>query len=333
MAVSKGLAAFEKLAQQNRDTIMKNRGAKSPYRDIDAPVGAYYARIIKNPLDTANVDQKDKDGKKTGFKKETMRARLQVSIVCSADPQCTPAELEKHKGSAGFIQFYLPDGDNEAWQRYYDTLDLIGVDTNGIVLTQDEIQDADNQYTLAQVSEFIEEQKPFCLIAITSPGGGTNKFINYKSSAEQGDIEQLIGHEIDSSAETVLEEEAAAEEPAAYAQVPDTTAPFEGSSDVPADEEPAEDEWEQVGELWHNKTKDTWHDETGEEVENPNKPKAPPAKPKGPGFAQKPSSASAPTSASASAPTKPSVPVTPKPTAPKPGMGGMKITPKPGARK
>lgn len=315
MAVSKGRAEFEALAQQNRDTFLKNRGSKSPYRNIDAPLGVYYARIVKHPLGVANVEKKNAQGEKTGFKEKCMVTKLQVSIICSADPTTPPAELEHFKGSAGFIQWYLPKGDDEAMQRYYDVLDQIGIDTNGIVLSESEIQDPENQYTIGQVADYIESIKPCCMIAIVAGKDAGSKFINYKGHVEQSDIEQLLGRPLDDNF-TVLDDEGAVESQAGYAEV--EQAPFE--AEAPAEEAAADDgsndEWEDIGNgNWYNKTQNKWFDSNGTEIANPNPPKAAPPKVGPPKTAPK---AGPPKAAPTSAPVLK-----------KPSLGGIK---KPGSR-
>lgn len=296
MAMSKGRAEFEALAQQNRDTFLKNRGSKSPFQNIDADLGVYYARIMRMPLGVVNMDKKGADGKSTGFKEKTMQAKFQMSVICSADPQTPPAQLERWKGSAGFVQYNLPVGDDEKTQRFYGDLEQIGIDTNGIVMTEADIEDPNNQYTLGQISDYLEQEKPCCLIAIVAGKDAGSKFINYRGHAKQEDIEQLIGHPLDSSYETVLDEdgvEAGAAE-TAYAEV--GQAPFdataeEGQGEAGGEEsqEVAEPEWERVGELWHDKTNDKWFKDDGTEVEDPTKPKGPkgPSGPTGPKMAPK----------------------------------------------
>lgn len=315
MAMSKGRADFDRLAQQNRQSLMKNRGAKSPFANIDADPGLYYARIMKNPLGVIEVEKKDSSGTKTGFKEPCMQAKLQVSIVCSADPSIPPSALERFKGSSGFIRYNLPLNDDEATARYYGDLALIGIDTNGICIDESEITDPENQYTLGQISDYLEQTKPFCQIAVVLAKDGSGvKFINYRGSAEQGDIENLLGHPIDDAALQVIEEDSEV----AYNQVAE--APFDATViDVGA--AIAEDEWEQVGVNWHNKTQDTWHDESGVQIEDPTIPT--PAPKKGPPFGAK------------VVPT-----VSPRPTpgvrpaaAPKPSLGAARPGLRPGAKR
>lgn len=332
MAVSKGRAEFEALAQKNRDTFLRNRGSKSPYRNIDAPVGTYYARIVKHPLGVANVEKKNDKGEKTGFKEKQMVAKLQVSIICSADPTTPPGELEKYKGSAGFIQWYL-SGD-EAMQRYYDVLDQIGIDTNGIVMTEGEIEDPENQYTLGQVADYIEEQKPCCLIAIVGGKNPGDKFINYKGHVEQTDIEQLIGRPLDENF-TVLDEDGGVVQQDGYeevGQVPFETETASGSGGdegggsgeeiaAASEDDGSNDEWEEVAGhegIWFNKTRNKFFNSAGEEVENPNPPPKPaPPKAGPPKMAPKPTTPAKPTASPA-----------------KPAIGQAKGPPKkPGARK
>ena len=259
MARSESEAKFDNLMIKNKDTFLKNRGAKSPFLQIDAPYGAYYARIVSAPRNVIEVDRKDPTtGKSTGFKDPIMRVQLQVSIVCSAENNIAQTELEQYSGSSGFIDYRLPIGDDDAIKRFYGDLEQIGINTKNLQLTESDITDSENQFTLAQVCELLEQEKPFCRISIIEGKSvAGSKFINYRGTVNKEDVEQLLGRTLDDSEENVqtdLSEK--------YIEVPSTEAPFEGTESQP-DLKPVDIDGVTY---WHDAATDTYYDNAGQEV-------------------------------------------------------------------
>ena len=305
MARSKSEAEFDSLMVQNKDTFLKNRGATSPFVTIDAPPGNYYARIIKAPRDVIEVERKTSDGKGTGIKDKVPRARFQVTLVCANDPQCPAEELEAYAGRSGFIDYRLPKNDNEAMARYYGDLAQIGIDTHNLVLAEADIVHPDRQFTLAQVCELIEEEKPFCRLAITEGKLG-GKYLNYRGPVEQADLEGILGHALDNFSGDVEEEEAQEGEEEQYQEVPDVEEETKGQEEEGTEDDDVQ--WVEEYTAWHRLSDDTWYNKDGEAIESPVKPKTPSKPP----IAKKP------------VPSKP---------APKPASSTKKSPPgKPGAR-
>lgn len=203
MARSDGEAAFDNFVTQNQQAFMKHRGATSPYKQINADPGLYYAQIIDAERDTQEVETKDANGGKTGLKVLYGRVRYRVSLVASADPKMPHELLERFAGEQGFITYLIPPVNNDdAIQRLYSDLAEMGINTQYLVLRQADIQDPSTQFTLAQVLDLLQEQKPCCTVAISQKSATDPKYINYRKAVPEEDIVALLGHPIGQNIQT-----------------------------------------------------------------------------------------------------------------------------------
>jgi hypothetical protein len=258
MARTDSESEFDALTVRDKDTFLKNRGSKSPYATIDAPAGTYWFRFGKTYREVVKQDEKNSEGKSTGRKVPVRRIRMQATIVADAGSQVSPGDLERWAGSSGFFQYQLPVGDEDAIKRLYGDLETIGIDTRCLVLSESDITDPDSQFTLAQALELIEQERPFGKLAITEGSNG-GKYLNYRGRADKGDIENLIGHPIDSDETTPQEEVQSTDEVVEEAPFTEeaTEEAVEGESDLVYDE---------AKQLWYHADTDTYYDDNGVEV-------------------------------------------------------------------
>jgi hypothetical protein len=309
MAKSSGVSDFNALLVQNKDTFLTSRGTTSPFQKIEAPLGFYFARIVEVLLDTFEMNKKDANKKKTGFKEKVGRFRIHVSIICADDPDMPASERTRYKGHSGFIAYMLAKGDKEWMDRLMGDLYKIGIDTNQLRLTPSDIKDPETEFTLEQVAAFLTEQKACCRIKISDP---EMKYINYDASADKEAIETLIGHSLDTDEEAVQYEPLAEDNGVPFDT--ESSSPQEGEVEVEGGDGTSEEDEitarliedpEHEG-IWLDPVTDTRYNSDGEEVtfEKP-KPKPTPKPAVSKPALSKPTAAPAAKAAPAKTPPRP----------------------------
>lgn len=265
MARSDGEAAFDNFVTQNQQAFQRNRGATSPFKQIEAPPGLYYAQIIDATRDVESMETKDAQGNKTGYKVPYGRIRYRIALIADADPKCMPAQREMYAGAQGFITYMIPPENNDdAIQRIYSDLAEMGINTNLLVLRQQDIQDASSQFTLGQVIDLIQSEKPYCTVAISQKDASAPKYINYRKAVREEDLVQLLGHPVGSNVQV------SEPEPVHHQQLVAVAAP-----------DPGQPVWDQANNRWFDPATNAYYDVNGQFIAEaaPAVPAAPPFTP------------------------------------------------------
>lgn len=276
MAKSQDTAAFESLVnQKNKDMFNKARGAKNQFKEFEGPDGKYYGRIQHMKLDTFEMERYDNDGKKTGMKEKVPRVTINAVTVCIDDNTVAPSELEKWKGEPANIMYLLQK--QEDWERLFaDIYTMTGVDTNKMKLLAQEVK-ADDEFTIADVMDAINEGKPYCRFSVTTSAKNQRKYANYRGAVVKEDLESILQHSLDG--DDVETEQYQQTESQEGMEVPFDSGSGEGTEEQVGGEEEGDPnvEWDEEKQMWHKLDDDTWYDVDGNPVEV-EKPKPVPPK-------------------------------------------------------
>lgn len=268
MAKSQDTAAFESLVnQKNKDMFHKARGAKNQFKEFDGPDGKYYGRINHMKLDTFEMEKYDSEGKKTGIKEKVPRCTINVVTVCIDDNTVAPSELEKWKGEPANIMYLLQK--QEDWERFFaDIYTMTGVDTNKMKLLAQDVK-ADDEFTIADVMDAVNEGKPFCRFSITTSQKNQRKYANYRGAVVKEDLEAILQHSLDG--DDVESETYQQTESQEGMEVPFDAENQEGQAPAEEGGDDPNLEWDEEKQMWHKLDDDTWYDADGNpaEVEKP----------------------------------------------------------------